>query len=138
MFTVLPPTDKKYRASKRNLRQDSVRGHGFYSRLLSDVTDFFLLATKELNSNLSTAKASWNSSRIKQIAGRIPREKLTKDERVAWFRYSLDIGALNTMKVCRHFILAALPNLRNSLQSWKRQLPAMKRVDDMYRYYEIL
>ena len=53
---------------------------------------------------------------------------------------SLNIGASNTLEVCKNFILEALPNLRAGMKSFLYQRVAMQnsQMNSSYQYYEFL
>ena len=67
-----------------------------------------------------------------------PHQKPYRDDRVSYLGKALAIGAMNTLKVCKNFILAALPKLQKGFESQLYQRVAIGNKSDNYRQIEIL
>jgi hypothetical protein len=67
-----------------------------------------------------------------------PQQKPSKDDRVSYLGKALAIGAMNTLEVCKNFILAALPKLHKGFEYQLYQRVAIGNTSDNYRFLEIL
>jgi hypothetical protein len=97
-----------------------------------------LLSQEELTCGLQKQSPKWCKAAMVEFIHLSPHIKTTKDSRVCNLAKMLDIGTVNTLEICKNFILAALPKFRASLKSLLYQRVTMVQTSKKYKYLDLL
>jgi hypothetical protein len=98
---MLPRTTRAQRACKRNVANADCDSSCAYHKLIKDVSDLYELSTKESKSYLPAVSARWSRNDIVKYVKLEAHYKPSKDKRVSYLARALDIGAVNTIRVCK-------------------------------------
>jgi hypothetical protein len=102
------------------------------------VADIHKLSKQEKKSKLPSVAPRWNKPFITAFMSLKTCKRPSKDERVDYISKVLQIGATNTLDVCKNFILAALPKLRIGFLSFLYQRVAIGKSSVHYQALDYL
>lgn len=129
IHTLIPHTQ---RFSKKSASTSSTDPCCAYYKLIQGVSDLYELSVQENNSTLPPVSAKWSRDLIIGFVKLEAAIRPSKDKRVSYLGSALDIGAVNTLKVCKNFILAALPKLQKGFESFRYQRVATAKTGEKY------
>ena len=138
MSSVLPCKTKEERELKREIAIINGKEQDSYFELIEDVSTLYLLSQEELACFTSKQSPKWCKAAVYKFINVSPHEKSTKDSRVHQLSKMLDIGTVNTLEICKNFILAALPKFRAGLKSLLYQRVTMLQTSKKYGYLDLL
>jgi hypothetical protein len=98
IHTLIPHTQ---RFSKKSASTSSTDPCCAYYKLIQGVSDLYELSVQENNSTLPPVSAKWSRDLIIGFVKLEAAIRPSKDKRVSYLGSALDIGAVNTLKVCK-------------------------------------